>query len=66
MTARIGGVLATTVGKLADINIYIPTLLFGTSALISAGLSLMLPETSGQPLPNTVEDCQVNKRRAAP
>lgn len=57
LVARIGGVLANTVGNLAEININIPTILFGSTALISAFLTLLLPETAGKPLPNTVEDC---------
>lgn len=57
LVARIGGVAATTVGNLAEININIPTILFGSTALISAALSFLLPETAGKPLPNTVAEC---------
>ena len=63
LVARIGGVLANTVGNLAEININIPTLLFGSTALISALLSLMLPETAGKPLPTTIEDCELNESK---
>ena len=61
--ARIGGILANTVGDLAAININLPTVLFGSSALLSAGLSLMLPETAGKPLPSTIEDCLQNESK---
>lgn len=59
LVARIGGVLANLVGQLAEVDLRIPPLLFGTSALISAFLTLLLPETAGKPLPNTVEDCEL-------
>ena len=45
--------------QLAEVDLRIPPLLFGTSALISAFLTLLLPETAGKPLPNTVEDCEL-------
>ena len=41
-------VLATTVGNLADISPAIPISMFAASALISAVLSLTLPETQVQ------------------
>ena len=58
LVARIGGVLSNIVGRLAEIHIAIPTILFGVSALLSSLLSLMLPETAGKPLPNTIEECE--------
>ena len=45
--------------QLAEVDMRIPPLLFGTSAIISAFLTLLLPETAGKPLPNTVEDCEL-------
>ena len=38
-------VLATTVGKLADVSPSIPISMFAFSALLSASLSILLPET---------------------
>ena len=58
MVARIGGVLSTTVGKLAEYHVAIPTTIFGISALLSALFSLALPETAGHSLPDTIEDCE--------
>lgn len=60
LVARIGGVLATTMGRLAEVHIAIPTVLFTASALLSGLLSLMLPETAGKPLPDTIEECEQN------
>ena len=62
--ARVGGILANLVGTLAEINIHIPTVLFGSSALLSAVLSFFLPETGGKPLPETVEDCIRNDSKS--
>ena len=59
LVARFGGILATTVGKLSEINVHIPTVLFGGCALISAVISFWLPETAGKPLPSTIEDCEM-------
>jgi len=59
LVARIGGVLANTVADLADININLPIILFGSTALISSALSLLLPETAGKPLANTIAECQL-------
>ena len=56
--ARIGGVLANTVGRLAEIHMSIPIVLFGASALISGLLAIMLPETAGTRLPDTIEECE--------
>ena len=56
--ARIGGVLSNTVGKLAEYHVAIPTTIFGASALLSALLSLVLPETAGKKLPDTIEECE--------
>ena len=58
MVARIGGVLSNTVGKLAEYHVAIPTTMFGVSALLSALFSLILPETAGQRLPDTIEECE--------
>ena len=57
MVARIGGVLSTTVGKLAEYHVAIPTTIFGISAILAALFALALPETAGHSLPDTIEEC---------
>ena len=57
--ARVGGVLATLVGQLAEIHIAIPSALFAFSALLSVLLTLLLPETGGKKLPDTIEECRL-------
>jgi len=56
--ARIGGMLATTLGILAEISPLIPTAMFASCALISATISLFLPETHGAPLPDSPEESE--------
>ena len=57
--ARIGGVLSNLVGQLAETHIAIPTVMFAFSALLSAFLSLFLPETGGRKLPDTIDECKL-------
>ena len=54
--ARIGGVLATTIGLVAEKNELIPPILFGSFAFVSAAITTMLPETGGRPLPKNLEE----------
>ena len=59
LVARIGGVLANAVGDLAEIHVNLPIAMFGSAAVISSILSILLPETAGKPLANTVAECQL-------
>lgn len=58
MVARFGGILGVTMGVLADISPVIPTALFAGTSLISAFISLFLPETKGKPMPDTPEESE--------
>merc|ERR1719369_2030670 len=58
LVARLGGILSTTVGILADISPLIPTAMFASCALVSATISLFLPETHGATLPDTPEESE--------
>ena len=49
---------STTVAALADISPVIPTLIFGTMALISAAITIIVPETKDRPMPNTIDDVE--------
>ena len=57
--SQIGGLLAPFIGGFETIRTYIPLLVFGCSSLIGGALAIMLPETLGTPIPQTLE--QVNK-----
>ena len=37
---------------------WIPNIVFGILAIVAAGLGLLLPETAGKPLPQTIEDIE--------
>ena len=55
--SRIGSVVSPIVGNaLGQINRIIPIIIFGASALLGAFLALLLPETRGKNLPNTIEE----------
>lgn len=56
MCARLGGMLAP---QILELNIFwgpLPLILFGGLAIFAGFLALLLPETSGKPLPQTIED----------
>jgi len=59
LVARLGGVLANAVGDLAEIHVNLPIAMFGSAAVISSIISVLLPETAGKPLANTVAECQL-------
>ena len=50
--------LSTTVTAMAEFSPHLPTLLFALVAVISAAISLHLPETEGAALPDTVEESE--------
>ena len=57
MCARVAGMAAPYVGgPLGDIEVYIPSIIFGTLAFLSGSLVFLLPETLGQSLPETIEE----------
>lgn len=56
MMCRLGSVVAPFCVYLKDIWIFMPQLLVGIMALITGILTLMLPETLGKPLMNTMEE----------
>ncbi|KAK7071333.1 hypothetical protein SK128_003957 [Halocaridina rubra] len=56
MVARIGGALAPYINLLGDAWKPLPLLIFGSLAFAAGILSLLLPETLGRRLPETIED----------
>ncbi|CAL8315157.1 unnamed protein product [Merluccius merluccius] len=62
MCARAGGVLAPVVYLLQDFYAHAPMILFGLGSLIGSALTLLLPETANQPLPETIEDVKEDSR----
>ncbi|XP_075453730.1 solute carrier family 22 member 16 isoform X1 [Ascaphus truei] len=56
MMCRIGSVVAPFCVYLTDVWIFMPQLLVGIMAFLTGVLTLMLPETLGKPLTNTMEE----------
>ncbi|XP_076664276.1 organic cation transporter protein [Andrena cerasifolii] len=56
MCARLSGALTPMIMLLDSFNPKVPAILFGFVALVSGFLSLYLPETVNQPMPETIED----------
>ncbi|ELU08084.1 hypothetical protein CAPTEDRAFT_81559, partial [Capitella teleta] len=59
MFARISGMAAPFIGgPLVNLWVGLPTLVFGIFGIVSGSLVLLLPETFGQTLPETVEEAE--------
>lgn len=52
----LGSVLGTPVAATVEWNKYLPLLIIGILAIVTAGFLLFLPETVGLPLPQTIAD----------
>ncbi|KAK7133516.1 hypothetical protein R3I94_015408 [Phoxinus phoxinus] len=58
MCARVGGVIAPIIYLLRNISHHAPMVVFGLCPLIGAALTMFLPETAHNPLPDTIEDVE--------
>ncbi|XP_032676713.1 organic cation transporter protein-like isoform X2 [Odontomachus brunneus] len=56
MCARLGSIVAPFVVSLSGIKAWLPPTVFGVLPLIGAALCLLLPETAGCTLPETLQD----------
>lgn len=56
--ARVGGVLAPVVLLQQAYHVHTPMIVFGLGCVIGSALTLLLPETANQPLPETIEDVE--------
>jgi len=55
-SARVGGLLAPTIASLASTNPLLPFLIMGCCSCVGGLAALLLPETAGLPLPDTVQE----------
>lgn len=60
---RVGGVLAPQIVALSSVSHDLHFVLFGVLGAIAAGLTLLLPETLGKPLPETPEDIYTDTKK---
>ncbi|KAK7116572.1 organic cation transporter protein-like [Littorina saxatilis] len=61
--ARIGGMLAPFSSNLAAIAVWAPGLVFGAMSALGCFVILQLPETSGRPLPTTIQQMKAWHKR---
>ncbi|KAF0313894.1 Solute carrier family 22 member 21 [Amphibalanus amphitrite] len=55
-TGRVGSILAPFIADLGQGDTTLPLCIFGVAGLVSAGLTMLLPETSGQDLPTSIDE----------
>ncbi|CAN9507474.1 unnamed protein product [Ophioblennius macclurei] len=65
MMCRVGSVVAPFCVYLADVWTYLPQVIVGILAFLIGVLTLLLPETLGQPLTNTIEEAESLGRKPA-
>ncbi|KAH8298542.1 hypothetical protein KR044_010474 [Drosophila immigrans] len=63
MLGRVGGLVAPLICDLAHIKPWITPLIFGIASIAAVVASVFLPETRGQPLPETLEDGETFGRK---
>lgn len=60
----VGGIISPFIlYRLAAVWIELPLIIFGAIAVVAGGLVLLLPETKGVPLPETIDDIEFPKRQ---
>ncbi|XP_078798620.1 solute carrier family 22 member 2 [Oryzias latipes] len=60
----VGGIASSFIlYRLAVIWLELPLIIFGVVALVAGGLVLLLPETKGVPLPETIDDVEFPQRK---
>lgn len=63
MCGHIGGTLAAVSIALSQLYYPLPYIMFGTLSLVGACAILLVPETLGKPLPQTLDDMETNDER---
>ena len=56
MSGRVGGILCPYINMLSDVWTPLPLIIYGALALTGGLLTLLLPETLGRKLPETIQD----------
>eukprot|EP00930_Biecheleria_cincta_P070321 TRINITY_DN57963_c0_g1_i1.p1 TRINITY_DN57963_c0_g1~~TRINITY_DN57963_c0_g1_i1.p1 ORF type:complete len:574 (+),score=91.44 TRINITY_DN57963_c0_g1_i1:132-1853(+) len=64
LCARLGGMIAPIAANLGQTSKALPFIIFGVPCVVAGALLCSLPETAGQPLPDTIEDIKLPAKRA--
>uniref|UniRef100_A0A671EYE1 Solute carrier family 22 member 6 n=1 Tax=Rhinolophus ferrumequinum TaxID=59479 RepID=A0A671EYE1_RHIFE len=64
MTARLGSIVSPLVSMTSELYPTLPLFIYGTIPVAASAVVVLLPETMGQPLPDTVQD--IKNRRGKP
>ncbi|KAF7467126.1 Hypothetical predicted protein [Marmota monax] len=62
MMARVGSIVSPLVSMTAELYPTIPLFIYGAVPVIASAATALLPETLGQPLPDTVQDLKGRRR----
>lgn len=60
--ARVGSIVSPLVSLTADLYHSVPLFIYGIVPVIASAATALLPETLGQPLPDTVQDLESRTR----
>ncbi|XP_075692933.1 solute carrier family 22 member 6-A-like [Rhinoderma darwinii] len=61
--ARLGGIVAPLVKLSGDFYPFLPLLIYGGAPMLSGLLIYFLPETVNKPLPDTIEEVEIGKKK---
>ncbi|XP_046301715.1 solute carrier family 22 member 6 [Marmota monax] len=62
MMARVGSIVSPLVSMTAELYPTIPLFIYGAVPVVASAATALLPETLGQPLPDTVQDLKGRRR----
>uniref|UniRef100_A0A8D2E0X1 Solute carrier family 22 member 6 n=1 Tax=Sciurus vulgaris TaxID=55149 RepID=A0A8D2E0X1_SCIVU len=61
--ARVGSIVSPLVSMTAELSPTIPLFIYGAVPVVASAATALLPETLGQPLPDTVQDLEGRRRK---
>ncbi|XP_072018665.1 organic cation transporter protein-like [Amphiura filiformis] len=65
MASRVGGILSPLITVLGDYWLPLPSIIIGCFAVLAGLLALLLPETRGKNLPETIEEGEMFGKKIA-
>ncbi|XP_011897378.1 PREDICTED: solute carrier family 22 member 6 isoform X1 [Cercocebus atys] len=64
--ARVGSIVSPLVSMTAELYPSVPLFIYGAVPVAASAVTVLLPETLGQPLPDTVQDLESRKGKQTP